>query len=172
MFEATDEERETEKRVTNIDTSIQSHETLEPWKDTVENFSFNWRSYTFTHSVALTQHAGFPCFQCTNSKKPRASFFQLLRCKTWTTLQARTASTNWYLAGSWRCGAFFYMQSASRSSSLTKNGSQYLWQLVNINYKESFHCTYQKHFGANLEIFDTHPFFYTKQKRSQWENCT
>ena len=32
MFEATDEERETEKRVTSIDTSIQSHETLEPWK--------------------------------------------------------------------------------------------------------------------------------------------
>ena len=53
-------------------------------KNTLENFSFNWRSYTFTHSVALTQHAGFPCFQCTNSKKPRASFFQLLRCNNVT----------------------------------------------------------------------------------------
>ena len=30
MFEATDEERETETHVTNIHTSIQSHETLEP----------------------------------------------------------------------------------------------------------------------------------------------
>ena len=53
-------QRESDTNRRTLDTSIQSLETLEPWKDKVENVSFDWRKDTSTHSVAVTQHAGFP----------------------------------------------------------------------------------------------------------------
>ena len=53
-------QRESDTNRRTLDTSIQSLETLEPWKDKVENVSSDWRKDTSTHSVAVTQHAGFP----------------------------------------------------------------------------------------------------------------
>ena len=53
-------QREADTNRRTLDTSIQSLETLEPWKDKVENVSFDWRKDTSTHYVAVAQHAGFP----------------------------------------------------------------------------------------------------------------
>ena len=145
MFEATDEETETEKRVTNIHTSIQSHETLEPWKNTLENFSFNWRSYTFTHSVALTQHAGFPCFQCTNSKKPRASFFQLLRCNNVTSENCINELISGRILALWslfldaKCIEIFKPHK-ERITILVAIGKNQLQKGLSLNLSKTFWC--------------------------------